>query len=47
VAVEHDLTGFDDGRRRAFTQRTNDQIVTLFGMGALERQGRRPGTLSG
>ena len=38
VAVEHDLTDSTMVGVRAFTQRTNDQIVTLFGMGALERQ---------
>ena len=38
VAVEHDLTDSTMVGVRAFTQRTNDQIVTLFGMGGLERQ---------
>ncbi len=38
VAVEHDLTDSTMVGVRAFTQRTKDQIVTLFGMGALERQ---------
>jgi len=38
VAVEHDLTDSTMVGVRAFTQHTKDQIVTLFGMGALERQ---------
>ncbi len=38
VALEHDLTDSTMVGVRAFTQRTKDQIVTLFGAGALERQ---------
>ena len=38
VAVEHDLTDSTMIGVRGFSQRTKDQIVTLFGMGALERQ---------
>lgn len=38
VAIEHDLTDSTMVGVRAFTQRTKDQIVTVFGMGALERQ---------
>ncbi len=38
VAVEHDLTDSTMVGVRAFSQQTKDQIVTLFGMGALERQ---------
>jgi hypothetical protein len=38
VAVEHDLTDSTMLGVRAFTQRTKDQMVTLFGMGALERE---------
>ena len=37
VAAEHDLTASTMLGVRAFTQRTKDQIVTLFGMRALER----------
>ena len=37
VAVEHDLTDSTMVGVRAFTQRTKDQIVTLFGMSGLER----------
>ncbi len=38
VAAEHDLTESTMIGVRAFTQRTKDQIVTLFGMGAIERE---------
>jgi outer membrane receptor for ferrienterochelin and colicin len=38
VAAEHDLTQSTMVGVRAFTQDTEDQIVTLFGMGALERE---------
>lgn len=38
VAAEHDLTDSTMVGVRAFTQRTKDQIVTLFGVGALTRE---------
>lgn len=38
VAAEHDLTDTTTIGVRAFAQRTKDQMVTLFGMGALDRE---------
>lgn len=38
VAAEHDLTDSTMVGVRAFTQRTKDQVVTLFGMGGLARE---------
>jgi hypothetical protein len=38
VAAEHDLTDTTMIGVRAFAQRTKDQMVTLFGLGAIDRE---------